>query len=237
MSRKWESIKTDSTRLNLDAAQNAETASNISRCNETVNSRLKEVYCWLIVPSIDSGADMKTMAKELWHYQVMPWIGDMLISLSGNILTAIFNEVDYDDYPVSRSSGRTAYEDRYKKKKKKKGSRRTESHRSRDDDYDEVPDNLGPNEVHLLQFDSYAEAEEMTRWLVAQIRREGAVTAADLYSEKKIATTNFRCNRMGWNDEREIKRGRPYHGTDGYWHLKLPTPHELDDDDYYDNQE
>jgi hypothetical protein len=57
----WESIKTDSTRLNLDAAQNAETASNISRCNETVNSRLKEVYCWLLVPSIDSGADMKTI--------------------------------------------------------------------------------------------------------------------------------------------------------------------------------
>ena len=57
----WESIKTDSTRLNLDAAQNAETASNISRCNEAVNSRLKEVYCWLIVPGIDSGADMNTV--------------------------------------------------------------------------------------------------------------------------------------------------------------------------------
>lgn len=59
----WESIKTDSTRLNLDAAQNAETASNITRCNETVNSRLREVYCWLLVPSIDSVADMKTI---LW---------------------------------------------------------------------------------------------------------------------------------------------------------------------------
>jgi len=59
----WESIKTDSTRLNLDAAQNAETASNISRCNDTVNSRLREVYCWLLVPSIDSSADMKTI---LW---------------------------------------------------------------------------------------------------------------------------------------------------------------------------
>ena len=57
----WESIKTDSTRLNLDASQNAETANNISRCNEAVNSRLKEVYCWLIVPSIDNGADMKTI--------------------------------------------------------------------------------------------------------------------------------------------------------------------------------
>ena len=57
----WESIKTDSERLNLDAAQNAETASNISRCNDTVKSRLNEVYCWLLVPSIDSGADMKTV--------------------------------------------------------------------------------------------------------------------------------------------------------------------------------
>ena len=57
----WESIKTDSERLNLDAAQNAETASNISRCNEAVRSRLNEVYCWLLVPSIDSTADMKTV--------------------------------------------------------------------------------------------------------------------------------------------------------------------------------
>lgn len=57
----WESIKTDSERLNLDAAQNAETSSNISRCNEAVKSRLNEVYCWLIVPNIDSGADMKTI--------------------------------------------------------------------------------------------------------------------------------------------------------------------------------
>jgi predicted AAA+ superfamily ATPase len=57
----WESIKTDSERLNLDAAQNAETASSISRCNEAVKSRLNEVYCWLLVPSIDSDADMKTI--------------------------------------------------------------------------------------------------------------------------------------------------------------------------------
>ena len=49
----WESIRDDSTRLNLDAAQNAETISNISRCNETVNSRIREVYCWLIVPNVD----------------------------------------------------------------------------------------------------------------------------------------------------------------------------------------
>lgn len=204
--------------------------SDDKKIKRSVSDRVKNV--------LFDGADMKTMAKELWRYQVMPWIGDMLISLSGNILTAIFNEDDFDDYPVTRSSGHTAYENRYKKKKKKnRNSERSESRRSRDEDYDGIPENLGPNEVHLLQFDSYAEAEEMTRWLVRQIRKEGAVTAADLYSEKKIATTNFRCNRMGWNDEREVKRGRPYHGKDGYWHLKLPTPYELDDEDYYDNQD
>lgn len=61
----WESIKTDSTRLNLDAAQNAETSNNITRCNETVNIRLKEVYCWLLVPSIDCGSDMKTIIWDV----------------------------------------------------------------------------------------------------------------------------------------------------------------------------
>ena len=60
----WESIKTDSTRLNLDAAQNAETASNISRCNETVNSRIKEVYCWLLVPNVDP-SDMNTIIWDV----------------------------------------------------------------------------------------------------------------------------------------------------------------------------
>ncbi len=60
----WQSISADSERLNLDAAQNAETASNISRCNEAVKSRLNEVYCWLLVPSIDSSADMKTIAWD-----------------------------------------------------------------------------------------------------------------------------------------------------------------------------
>lgn len=61
----WESIKTDSTRLNLDAAQNAETASNISRCNDAVKCRLKEVYCWLLVPSIDRVSDMKTVIWDV----------------------------------------------------------------------------------------------------------------------------------------------------------------------------
>lgn len=57
----WESIRTDRERLNLDAAQNAETESNISRCNKSVQDRLNEVYCWLLVPGIDSDTDMKAV--------------------------------------------------------------------------------------------------------------------------------------------------------------------------------
>lgn len=60
----WESIKTDSERLNLDAAQNSETNNNISRCNNAVRDRLNEVYCWLLVPRIDSDADMKTIVWD-----------------------------------------------------------------------------------------------------------------------------------------------------------------------------
>ncbi|MBQ1389723.1 MAG: DUF499 domain-containing protein [Clostridia bacterium] len=57
----WESIKNDRERLNLDAKQNAETNGNIARCQEAVRTRINEVYCWLIVPSIDSMSDMKTI--------------------------------------------------------------------------------------------------------------------------------------------------------------------------------
>ena len=79
----WESIKTDSERLNLDAAQNAETTSNISRCNDTVRSRLNEVYCWLIVPSIDSGADMKTI---LWDTDRLPGMEQIVPKAAAKML-------------------------------------------------------------------------------------------------------------------------------------------------------
>lgn len=65
----WQSIQKNSARLNLDASQNAETADNITRCNRAVNDRLKEVYCWLLVPGIDSAADMKTV---LWDTDRLP---------------------------------------------------------------------------------------------------------------------------------------------------------------------
>lgn len=60
----WKSIKEDSEDLNLDAAQNRETDNNLSRSNDTVDLRMKESYCWLLVPYIDRSVDMKTIIWE-----------------------------------------------------------------------------------------------------------------------------------------------------------------------------
>lgn len=60
----WRSIKDDSEDLNLDATQNRETDNNLVRSNETVDSRIKEAYCWLLVPYIDRAVDMKTVVWD-----------------------------------------------------------------------------------------------------------------------------------------------------------------------------
>jgi predicted AAA+ superfamily ATPase len=60
----WKSIKDDSEDLNLDAAQNRETDNNLRRANETVDARVKEAYCWLLVPYIDKNEDMKTIVWD-----------------------------------------------------------------------------------------------------------------------------------------------------------------------------
>ena len=59
----WKSIKEDSVDLNLDAAQNRETENNLMRSDKTVNDRLVETYCHLLVPYIDREVDLKTV---LW---------------------------------------------------------------------------------------------------------------------------------------------------------------------------
>lgn len=57
----WKSIKEDSVDLNLDAAQNRETENNLNRSNQTVESRILETYCHLLVPYIDREMDLKTI--------------------------------------------------------------------------------------------------------------------------------------------------------------------------------
>lgn len=61
----WLSVKCDSETLNLDAAQNKETKNSIERCDNTVELRIKETYCWLMVPSIDRRTDLKTIKWDI----------------------------------------------------------------------------------------------------------------------------------------------------------------------------
>lgn len=61
----WSSIVSDKDDLNLDSSQIRESSNNLKRSNETVESRLKEVYCWLLVPSIDPYSDMKSIDFEV----------------------------------------------------------------------------------------------------------------------------------------------------------------------------
>lgn len=61
----WASIMSDKDDLNLDGAQIRETQNNLTRSNDTVEMRLKETYCWLLVPFIDQYEDMKTIQWEI----------------------------------------------------------------------------------------------------------------------------------------------------------------------------
>ena len=61
----WTSIVTDKDDLNLDGQQSREAENNLKRSNDTVELRLKETYCWLMVPSIDQYGDMKDIQWEI----------------------------------------------------------------------------------------------------------------------------------------------------------------------------
>lgn len=61
----WTSIMSDKEDLNLDGQQVRETQNNLNRSNDTVELRLKETYCWLMVPFIDQYEDMKTIQWEI----------------------------------------------------------------------------------------------------------------------------------------------------------------------------
>ena len=60
----WKSIMSEKDELNLDGNQIRETDNNLNRSNQTVELRIKETYCWLLVPFIDQYEDMKTIQWE-----------------------------------------------------------------------------------------------------------------------------------------------------------------------------
>ncbi|MCL2159899.1 MAG: DUF499 domain-containing protein, partial [Oscillospiraceae bacterium] len=77
----WKSIKNDSEDLNLDAAQNRETDKSLNTADETVDDRIKEAYCWLIVPYIDKNADIK---KIIWDTVKISGGTDGIITKAAN---------------------------------------------------------------------------------------------------------------------------------------------------------
>lgn len=60
----WKSIMSEKDDLNLDGNQIRETQQNLNRSNQTVDLRINETYCWLLVPFIDQYGDMKTIQWE-----------------------------------------------------------------------------------------------------------------------------------------------------------------------------
>lgn len=60
----WTTILSDKDELNLDGNQTRETQQNLDSSNRTVDLRIKETYCWLMVPFIDQYGDMKTIQWE-----------------------------------------------------------------------------------------------------------------------------------------------------------------------------
>lgn len=77
----WKSIKEDSEDLNLDAAQNRETANNLKRSNETVDLRIKETYSWLLAPSIDREEDLQ---KIEWTVEPIKGGSDTIVKKAAN---------------------------------------------------------------------------------------------------------------------------------------------------------
>lgn len=61
----WKSILSDKDDLNLDGGQLREAENSLNRSNSTVEARIKETYCWLLVPFIDQYEDIKTIQWEI----------------------------------------------------------------------------------------------------------------------------------------------------------------------------
>lgn len=62
----WKSIKDDEESLNLDTSQKREIKESVTKSASTVESQVKEVYCWLLTPytDIDSGSHETLWEKE-----------------------------------------------------------------------------------------------------------------------------------------------------------------------------
>ena len=76
----WKSIVTEKDDLNLDGNQIREAQQNLDRSNHTVDLRINETYCWLLVPYIDQFGDMKTIQ---WEVSSISGGDDSIVSKAG----------------------------------------------------------------------------------------------------------------------------------------------------------
>ena len=60
----WQWVKQNKDELNLDAGQNKTVEESLREENSTVDSRLKEAYCWLLVPGIDKNTSLNQVNWE-----------------------------------------------------------------------------------------------------------------------------------------------------------------------------
>jgi len=88
----WQSIKSDSETLNLDATQNKETDKNFSDYDRAVEDQIKETYSWLIVPYIDRSENMSKIT----------WETAKLSGRNEGIISKVVKEVMLKDYVISK---------------------------------------------------------------------------------------------------------------------------------------
>jgi hypothetical protein len=63
----WKSIVEEQEILNLDAHHRRQAQDSMTRSNETVDLRLREVYSWLLVPAQEAGG-AGTCATRVWAF-------------------------------------------------------------------------------------------------------------------------------------------------------------------------
>lgn len=80
----WSSMYREREQLNLDATQNRDVESNVSRSKDTVELRICEAYCWLLVPGIDRKVDIKLI---FWEKTKIPGGNEAIVRKAARALT------------------------------------------------------------------------------------------------------------------------------------------------------
>ena len=73
----WKSIEENSKVLGLDLTQNEEVKVHVKKCSDSVDLKIQETWCWLIIPTIDKDNDIKNI---MWEFYKLNGNTDSIIS-------------------------------------------------------------------------------------------------------------------------------------------------------------